>query len=52
MLQKKRFVTENKMLPTISPMVLPLVKRPVGFPPEALKSIPLGGTFALERVER
>lgn len=35
-------------VPTMSPMVLPLVYLPVGFPPDALKSIPLGTIFALD----
>jgi len=39
-------------LPTMSPMVLPLVYRPVGFPPDALKSMPLGLILALDKVGR
>lgn len=36
----------------MSAMVLPLVKRPVGVPPEAAKSMPLGFMSALDSVER
>ena len=42
----------RKNLPMISPMVLPFVYRPVGFPPDALKSIPLGWIFALDNVDK
>uniref|UniRef100_A0A2P2IVJ6 Uncharacterized protein n=1 Tax=Rhizophora mucronata TaxID=61149 RepID=A0A2P2IVJ6_RHIMU len=36
----------------MSPIVLPLVYRPVGFPPVFTKSIPFGRIFALDKVGR
>ena len=45
-------VRKRVYTPTMSAMVLPLVYRPVGRPPEAVKSIPFGYISALESVER